>query len=804
MLVRWRPPGAAQDRTDSCRFARWSRPPRRPRGSPARCPSRGARGRARRASSRSAANQRRLSSGSRRERRHRHQPRHRDGRARDERVELVGRDARLALLAGDVHLDQDAQARARALAVALELAQRRVGGDRVDQPHVRHDRAHAPALQLADEVPLEQIAVRGHLRSQVLRAVLPDQADAGLGKRRQILAPARTWSRRAPRPGAGSPCGARAARARRRRRSPRARARGSRRMTCALAGRRSAQPCDPRLPARRARLRGGARRSARRRSCSRSHVAHLVRRRAASSRSRAIARRSMLLARSMRAAERARAPRGRPRSSRRPAQGPITAAIRARPPSSRSARTPSSSTPAARPAPAGVHHRDRCLGAERDRQAVGGQHHRRRRPASAGGLTVGIVAGACPRPPASHAATRSTRVPCTWRPRASQSQRRGARSSRVAGRIGRRSVPSPRDVDRLPSPRVVNSALAAAAADRGDLPSTRDVAPSASSTRLERGAQLRVALVGSSPSSLRRSAAAVGGRSPGRLGCRRQQVVAGDREAHVAQLVEPAPRRGSTARRAAPRRARRRAPPPRAVARCAASRSSRGRLAASQRSHQSRCPVAVRDHRVAVAGRELELVEQAKHRPASGAPLESQAVASSSGRASAARAARPSGSSAERACARRARRSSSRGCRARRARRACCRLRERRQRVGLGRAPAAAPRRCERRRPSPGRRSASASRGQLGGVLARARSQGAQRSARGAAGGSGHRGSCARAAPAGRRARGRRGRAPRSTSSPALGAAEADRDRVDREVPAAQVLLDRSRRARRAARPGAG
>ncbi len=78
----------------------------------------------------------------------------------------------------------------------------------MDQAHVRHDQAHTPALQLADEVPLEQLSVRGHLRLEVLGAVLADEADAGLGEHRQILARTRTWSRRAPRPpGAPGPSG---------------------------------------------------------------------------------------------------------------------------------------------------------------------------------------------------------------------------------------------------------------------------------------------------------------------------------------------------------------------------------------------------------------------------------------------------------------------------------------------------------------------------------------------------------------------------------------------------------------------
>ena len=45
---------------------------------------------------------------------------------------------------------------------------------------------HLAALQLADEVPGEQVAVRLLLREQVLRAVLPHQLDAGLGERGQV------------------------------------------------------------------------------------------------------------------------------------------------------------------------------------------------------------------------------------------------------------------------------------------------------------------------------------------------------------------------------------------------------------------------------------------------------------------------------------------------------------------------------------------------------------------------------------------------------------------------------------------
>jgi hypothetical protein len=49
-----------------------------------------------------------------------------------------------------------------------------------------HDRCLA-ALEVADEVPAEGVAVGVVLHLQVLRAVLPHHLDAGLGQRRQVL-----------------------------------------------------------------------------------------------------------------------------------------------------------------------------------------------------------------------------------------------------------------------------------------------------------------------------------------------------------------------------------------------------------------------------------------------------------------------------------------------------------------------------------------------------------------------------------------------------------------------------------------
>ncbi len=128
------------------------------------------------------------------------------------------------------------------VAVTGELAQGGLGGDRVDQPHVRHDRLDLAALQPADEVPRKQLAMGGDLRDEVLRAVLADEPDAGLGEQSGDRPPTRTWSRRAPRPRPGP--------ARRRSpqsRSPRAPRRGSPARS-PRAGRRSAQPRNSPLP----------------------------------------------------------------------------------------------------------------------------------------------------------------------------------------------------------------------------------------------------------------------------------------------------------------------------------------------------------------------------------------------------------------------------------------------------------------------------------------------------------------------------------------------------------------------------
>ena len=157
----------------------------------------------------------------------------------------AGGDTGLARLARQVDLDQDAQARAGELAVALELAQRGVRGDGVDQTDMRNDQPHAPALQLTDEVPLEQLSMRGRLGLEVLGAVsptspMPASARTGRSPTATYLVAASTSTCTLPRP-ARAPADREAAAG-----SPRAGVRGSQRSRPPQ-GRRSAQPRHSRL-----------------------------------------------------------------------------------------------------------------------------------------------------------------------------------------------------------------------------------------------------------------------------------------------------------------------------------------------------------------------------------------------------------------------------------------------------------------------------------------------------------------------------------------------------------------------------
>src|SRR5436190_9987957 len=104
--------------------------------------------------------------------RHRHQTAHVRVR-REEARELPGLDPGLRLLAGKVDLDERGHA---------QLARSRLGVERVDElADPVHD-LRLVRLQVADEVPAENIAVFGVLRLEILCAILADDVNAGLGE----------------------------------------------------------------------------------------------------------------------------------------------------------------------------------------------------------------------------------------------------------------------------------------------------------------------------------------------------------------------------------------------------------------------------------------------------------------------------------------------------------------------------------------------------------------------------------------------------------------------------------------------
>src|SRR5439155_27229696 len=79
---------------------------------------------------------------------------------------------------GEVHLDERRD---------LEAARRRLRVARVAELADAVDDLRLPALQVADEVPAEGVAVGRVLRLQVLRAVLADDLYAGLGQNGHLL-----------------------------------------------------------------------------------------------------------------------------------------------------------------------------------------------------------------------------------------------------------------------------------------------------------------------------------------------------------------------------------------------------------------------------------------------------------------------------------------------------------------------------------------------------------------------------------------------------------------------------------------
>src|SRR5207245_3312466 len=95
-------------------------------------------------------------------RRHRHQAAH-VSVEREEGGELVRRDSGLRLLAREVDLHERGN---------LELPRRRLRGQRMAELADPVDDFRLAALQVADEVPAERVAVRGVLCLEILGAVL--------------------------------------------------------------------------------------------------------------------------------------------------------------------------------------------------------------------------------------------------------------------------------------------------------------------------------------------------------------------------------------------------------------------------------------------------------------------------------------------------------------------------------------------------------------------------------------------------------------------------------------------------------
>ena len=155
---------------------RSSRPPRRRRGSPGSCPSRAPRGRARRRAH-AAPEVRPRGLGVVRERRHRHQPAD-VAVEREQRGELVRLHPRLRRLAREIDLDERRH---------RQPPRGRLGVERVDELADPVHHLRLAALEVADEVPAERVAVDGVLGLQVLRSVLPDHLDPRLGERGHVF-----------------------------------------------------------------------------------------------------------------------------------------------------------------------------------------------------------------------------------------------------------------------------------------------------------------------------------------------------------------------------------------------------------------------------------------------------------------------------------------------------------------------------------------------------------------------------------------------------------------------------------------
>ena len=149
--------------------AQRSSPPPRPRpASPGSCPSKAARGRARPPARARRAKCGRESSGSSLNGGIVISPTTRTGQRSMNAPRSSGVDAALALLAGDVDLDQDLGAPAPPWRPSCSSAESRM--HRVDQADQRQDALDLAALQVADEVPVEVPAPPLVLLLQILRA----------------------------------------------------------------------------------------------------------------------------------------------------------------------------------------------------------------------------------------------------------------------------------------------------------------------------------------------------------------------------------------------------------------------------------------------------------------------------------------------------------------------------------------------------------------------------------------------------------------------------------------------------------
>src|SRR5207245_1865468 len=97
---------------------------------------------------------------------------------REEVADPFGLDAALRRLAGEVDLDERRD---------LELRGGRLGCKRMTELARRIDDLRLPALQVTDEVPPEHVRVATVFRFEILRPVLADDLDSGVGQRLHVV-----------------------------------------------------------------------------------------------------------------------------------------------------------------------------------------------------------------------------------------------------------------------------------------------------------------------------------------------------------------------------------------------------------------------------------------------------------------------------------------------------------------------------------------------------------------------------------------------------------------------------------------